>query len=123
MERKHNPSLTPIAKTLRKNMTAQERHLWHDFLKGYPVRFLRQKVIANYIADFYCAKANLVVEIDGSNHYTDEGIKADRIRTKTFEQFDLRVIRYSNYDVKYNFYSVCEDIDRIVKEALSKRKL
>jgi len=101
------------------NMTPQERHLWHDFLKNYPVRFLRQKVIASYIADFYCAKAKLVIELDGSQHYTDDGIEYDDIRSKTLEQFDLQVIRYSNTDINNNFYGVCEDIDRIVKLKLT----
>jgi len=119
MERKHNPVLTPNAIELRKTMTPQERHLWHDFLKNYPVRFLRQKVIASYIADFYCAKAKLVVELDGSQHYTEDALKYDEIRTKIFEQFDLQVIRYSNFDINDNFNGVCEDIDKIVKEKLS----
>jgi len=119
MDRKHNPVLTPNAIELRKNMTPQERHLWHDFLKNYPVRFLRQKVIASYIADFYCAKAKLVIELDGSQHYTDDGIEYDDIRSKTLEQFDLQVIRYSNTDINNNFYGVCEDIDRIVKLKLT----
>ena len=119
MERKHNPVLTPNAIELRKTMTPQERHLWHDFLKNYPVRFLRQKVIASYIADFYCAKAKLVVELDGSQHYTEDALEYDEIRTKIFEQFDLQVIRYSNFDINDNFNGVCEDIDKIVKEKLS----
>ena len=118
MNRKHNPVLTPNAVELRKNMTPQERHLWYDFLKNYPIRFLRQKVIASYIADFYCAKAKLVIEIDGSQHYTDDGTEYDEIRTKVLEQFDLLVIRYSNYDISDNFQGVCEDIDRIVRSRI-----
>ena len=69
MDRKHNPALTSNARTLRKNMTKEERHLWYDFLRGYPIRFLRQKVIDRYIVDFYCHDARLVVELDGSQHF------------------------------------------------------
>lgn len=80
-ERKHNTKLTDSAKTLRKNMTKEERHLWYDFLRSYPVRFLRQKVIDNYIADFYCHEARLIIELDGSQHYEDKGLLKDKIRT------------------------------------------
>ena len=70
MKYQHNPKLTENAKELRKNMTKEEKHLWYDFLKTYPVRFLRQKVIDDYISDFYCHKARIVIELDGSQHYT-----------------------------------------------------
>ena len=69
MNGKHNKALTPIARKLRKDMTREERHLWYDFLREYPIRFLRQKVIGSYVVDFYCAAAKLVVELDGSQHY------------------------------------------------------
>lgn len=82
MERKHNASLTANARSLRKNMTKEERHLWYDFLRAYPVRFLRQKVIDNYIVDFYCSKARLIVELDGSQHYEAGAVKKDEIRTE-----------------------------------------
>ena len=80
--RKHNPDLTARAKELRKNMTPEERRLWHCFLKTYPVRILRQKVIDDYIVDFYCHDAHLAIEIDGSQHYTEEGLWRDSIRTE-----------------------------------------
>ena len=67
--RKHNTKLTTNARTLRKHMTKEERHLWYDFLRKYPVRFLRQKVIDNYIVDFYCHDARIIIELDGSQHY------------------------------------------------------
>ncbi len=79
---KHNPNLTDNAKKLRKNMTKEERHLWYDFLRQYPVRFLRQKVIDNYIVDFYCAKAKLVIELDGGQHYEESIQRYDKIRTE-----------------------------------------
>ena len=78
MQRKHNPELTKVARTLRKTMTRQERHLWYDYLRKYPVSFYKQKVLGKYIADFYCAKAKLAVEIDGSQHYSEEGQRRTR---------------------------------------------
>ena len=78
---KHNPKLTNVARMLRKNMTKEEKHLWYDFLRTYPVRFSRQKVLGKYIADFYCAEAKLVIELDGSGHYTEEGKQYDEERT------------------------------------------
>ena len=62
---KHNKALVQNAKALRKNMTKEEKHLWYDFLRTYPIRFLRQKILGKYIADFYCAEAKLVIELDG----------------------------------------------------------
>ena len=118
MERKHNISLTENAKELRKNMTKEERHLWYDFLKTYPVRFLRQKVIDNYIVDFYCHQARLIIELDGSQHYEKVGLLKDKIRTEKIENRNLTVIRIPNNEIKTNFYGVCEYIDMLVKESL-----
>ena len=81
MIRKHNPRLVGNAKALRKEMTPEERHLWYDFLRDYPIRFLRQKILGNYITDFYCAKAKLVIELDGSQHYQIWGMEHDAERT------------------------------------------
>ena len=106
VDRKHNTDLTSNARTLRKNMTKEERHLWYDFLKRYPVRFLRQKVIDNYIVDFYCHSARLVIEIDGSQHYEEKGLLKDKIRAKRIEQRDLTVIRIPNNEVNKNFEGV-----------------
>ena len=119
MDRKHNSNIVPFAKELRKNMTKEERHLWYDFLKTYPVRFLRQKVLGKYIADFYCAKANIVIELDGSQHYEDEGLINDEKRTEYLEQYGIKVIRISNLDVLKNFEGVCMYIDNEVKQSLS----
>ncbi|MEI6579763.1 MAG: DUF559 domain-containing protein [Eubacteriales bacterium] len=111
----YNKILIDRAKELRKNMTPQERHLWYDFLSKYPVRFQRQKSIDNYIADFYCFKAKLIIELDGSQHYSDEGLAKNNERTRVLETFGLEVIRFSNLDIDTNFYGVCESIDSIVK--------
>ena len=115
MERKHNSNLTTNAKLLRKNMTKEERHLWYDFLRNYPIRFLRQKVIDNYIVDFYCNKARLIIELDGSQHYTTKGLIKDKIRTQRIEDRNLTVIRIPNYLITTQFREVCEYIDDIVK--------
>ncbi len=118
MDRKHNVDLTINARTLRKNMTKEERHLWYDFLKTYPVRFLRQKVIDNYIVDFYCHRARLIIELDGSQHYEEKGLLKDKIRTEIIEQRNLIVIRIPNNEVNRNFEGVCKYIDIVVKESL-----
>ena len=81
MQRKHNKQLVPLAKHLRREMTKEERHLWYGFLRSYPVRFSRQKVLGKYIADFYSAEAKLVIELDGSQHYEDRNIQKDTDRT------------------------------------------
>ena len=95
-------------------MTSQERKLWYDFLRTYPVRFQRQKALGNYIADFYCAKASLIIELDGGGHYTEEQIEKDNIRTKELERFNLHVIRICNTDIDLHFDEVCCHIDNIV---------
>ena len=114
----YNKANIPLAKTLRKNMTPWERKLWYKFLRNYPIRFQRQKAIGDYIADFYCAKAKIIVELDGSGHYTVEQIKKDGIRTSKLEDMDLKVLRICNLDVDRNFSGVCEYIDLAVKESL-----
>ena len=81
MQSKHNKQLVPLAKQLRKEMTKEERHLWYDFLRTYPVRFSRQKVLGKYIADFYCAEARPVIEPDGSQHYENDNMEKDAERT------------------------------------------
>ncbi len=112
---KHNRKNVQVAKILRKNMTKEERHLWYDFLREYPIKFLRQKPIDNYVVDFYCAQAKLVVELDGSQHFTDIAIEKDTQRTKTLEEYGITVLRIPNNEVNRNFRGVCEYIDSIVK--------
>jgi very-short-patch-repair endonuclease len=107
-----NPRLTGSSQHLRRNMTKEERHLWYDYLKGLPVTVHRQKTIGNYIADFYIASANLVIELDGSQHYLSEGMKADAERDTYFQSLGLTVLRYSNADANQHFESVCADISR-----------
>ena len=114
--RKHNPSLTQIARNLRKNMTKEESILWYNYLHKLPLRFLRQKVIDNYIVDFYCSKARLIIEVDGSQHFTKTGVLKDRIRTEYLEKRNLTIIRISNYDINQNFNAVCEYIDNFISD-------
>lgn len=119
MDRKHNKTLTANARELRKNMTKEERHLWYDFLKSYPVKFLRQKVLGKYIADFYSAEVQLVIELDGSQHYEEAGERYDSERTAYLEEYGIRVIRIPNNEVNNNFAGVCEYIDQAAEQSLS----
>ena len=116
MQRKHNKNLTPLARTLRKNMTREERQLWYGFLKDYPTRFLRQKVIDNYIADFYCHAARRVIELDGSQHYEKAVMLKDAVRTERIESRGLLVLRIPNNAVNENFEGVCDYIRCVTEE-------
>ena len=119
MQPKHNKQLVPLAKQLRKEMTKEERHLWYDFLRGYPIRFSRQKVLGKYIADFYSAKAKLVIELDGSQHYENDNMQKDAERTDFLKKYGLTVIRIPNSEINETFQGVCEYIDSAVKQSLS----
>ena len=119
----YNKSNIPLAKELRKNMTPWERKLWYEYLRLYPVRFQRQKAIGNYIVDFYCAKARLVIELDGGGHYTQEQAVKDQIRTMELENMNLTVIRICNLDVDKNFRGVCEYIDGIIEGTTPQSKI
>ncbi len=119
MQPKHNKQLVPLAKQLRKEMTKEERHLWYDFLRSYPIRFSRQKVLGKYIADFYSAKAKLVIELDGSQHYENDNMQKDAERTDFLKKYGLTVIRIPNNKINENFQGVCEYIDSAVKQSLS----
>ena len=118
MDYKHNKSLVSNARNLRKNMTKEERHLWYDFLREYPIKFLRQKILGKYIVDFYCAEAKLIVELDGSQHYEESGMAKDADRTTYLEQYGLRVLRIPNNQVNQNFSGVCELINLAGKQSL-----
>lgn len=104
------------AQTLRKNMTKEERHLWYDFLKTYPVQFKRQYSVGPYIVDFYCYKARLVVELDGSQHCDPTALAYDNRRTEFLNKQGLYVLRISNLDIMREFTGVCELIDRTVRD-------
>ena len=109
MER--NPKLKTLSQTLRKNQTKEEHLLWHNFLKKYPLRFRRQYVIGNYIVDFYCHQARVVVELDGSQHYDPAQQEQDLQRTAYLKKQGLTVLRFTNLEVTGQFSSVCQAID------------
>ena len=115
-------SNVPLARALRKNMTFPERELWYHFLRNYPVRFQRQKLLGNYIVDFYCAKAGLVIELDGDYHGFEQQMADDEQRTRDLAKMGLYVLRFQNRDVVKNLYGVTQEIDRVVKERLEQRK-
>ena len=121
MER--NGKLTPNAKVLRKNMTKEEAKLWYQFLCRYPQRFRRQYIIGNYITDFYCHQAKLVVELDGSQHCDPGTMEYDQKRTEYLLSQGLNVLRFSNMDVIQRFKSVCEAIDMEVKGYLGNQNV
>ena len=99
-------------------MTKEEKHLWYDYLKNYKVRFSRQKILGKYVADLYCAKANLVIELDGSQHYQEKELDYDKARTEYLSKFNIKVVRIPNNEVNKNFDGVCRYIDMTVQQNL-----
>ena len=118
MERKSPNALLATARMLRRNMTQEERKLWYEFLRYYPVPFQKQKILGQYIVDFYCAKAKLVIELDGSQHYTKTGVEKDAERTAYLEQYGLKIVRIPNKTVHQNFSGVCKYIEQLVKKRI-----
>ena len=114
----HNATLTSRAQELRKNMTKEERKLWYEYLNNYPLRFRRQVTFGHFILDFYCAAAKLAVELDGSQHYGEEGLAKDAERTRFLESNGIVVLRFPNTDVTGNLRGVCELIDLTVQQRL-----
>ncbi|MBR3737801.1 MAG: endonuclease domain-containing protein [Eubacterium sp.] len=121
MDRKHNKSLVQNAKELRKNMTKEERHLWYDFLRGHQARFTRQKVLGKYIVDFYSARAKMIIELDGSQHFEESGQTYDAKRDEYLKAYGLTVIRIPNNEIYDNFDGVCEYLDDLIKQSLSQQ--
>lgn len=107
------------AKSLRKDMTKEERHLWYDYLRNKDIRFIRQKVFGKYIVDFYCPKAKLIIELDGSQHFEEQAIKYDSERTAYLEQYGIKIIRIPNNEINQNFDGVCEYLDNEISQSLS----
>ena len=118
MSFRYNGKNIPLAQDLRKNPPPQEKRLWYDFLSDYPVRFQRQKAIDNFIVDFYCHGAKLVIEIDGYGHFTPKGRQHDQLRSNQLQKkYGLRVLRFSNSDVDDHFEDVCRLIHETVESA------
>ena len=115
-----NYKLLNIARILRRNMTRQEKHLWYDFLQHYPIKIYKQRTIDDFIADFYCHSARLVIELDGSQHYTKHGKSYDEARTEILERYEICVLRFSNNDIDKNFDGVCKMIDKKIIERSEK---
>ena len=122
MDRKYNKNNIPFARELRKNMTKEEKHLWYDFLRTYPIKFIRQKTIGCYIVDFYCAQAQLAIELDGSQHFEKQQQIADEERTVYLNAYGITVLRVPNNEINRNFRGVCEYIDEVVKQSLRPRQ-
>ena len=118
-----NRKVLPAARTLRKNLTRQERHLWYDFLRYCHPRFRRQEIIGSYIADFYCHEAKLLIELDGSQHYEPEQRDRDNARTSYFHEFGIKVLRFSNLDIDRNFDGVCQAIILALEHCNTKASL
>ncbi|MEE1047140.1 MAG: endonuclease domain-containing protein [Clostridia bacterium] len=114
-----NSKLLGNARKLRREMTRQERHLWYDFLQHYPVKIYKQRIIGNYIVDFYCHRARLVIELDGSQHYEDTSVKYDKNRTDFLNSLGIDVLRILNIDIDRNFKSVCIMIDHLINEKVN----
>ena len=113
--RKRNQNLTSVAKIKKSEMNAIERKLWFNFLKRYPVRILRQKVVGNYVADFYCARARLIIEIN-KGFFKKAGQRIpDAERTRVLTMHGLDEIRFSNEELENNFEGVCQKIDEVIQ--------
>ena len=108
----YDKKLKSRADELRKNMTQQEWNLWYFYLRNHRLKWYRQRIIDRFIVDFYCHAAKLVIEIDGKQHYTDQGIVYDTERTQVLQGYGLKVLRYTNQQLVDNFQEVCWDIER-----------
>jgi very-short-patch-repair endonuclease len=106
----YNKKLKNLARELRKNMTDAERRLWSRIrrkqLKNY--QFYRQKTIGNYIVDFYCPAAKIIVEVDGGHHYSGENIKKDEWRDTYLSGLGFTVLRFSDRDIFKNIDGVLQ---------------
>ncbi len=100
------------ARHLRKAMTPWERKLWYCFLRTYPVKFYKQRVLGPYIVDFYCPSAKLILELDGSQHFTPDGQASDSNRDAYLQTRGYAILRIPNIDIDRRFQSVCETIHR-----------
>ncbi len=116
---RHNKNLTQLAQKLRREMTKEERKLWYDFLREYPVQFRRQVTCGRYILDFYCSKAKLAIELDGSQHFDPEKMARDMERAKFFEDQGIYILRIPNNEIWKNLAGVCDQIHMDVERRLS----
>ena len=115
---KHNKKLTHLAQNLRKQMTKEEKQLWYQYLRQYPIQFRRQVTCGQYILDFYCSKAKLAIELDGSQHFEPDAVEKDICRAQYLESLGIMVLRIPNNAIWDNLRGVCEQIDTVVNERL-----
>ncbi len=115
VKKTYNKKLTNKSRTLRREATKEENHLWYDFLRNHEYKFTRQRIIDNYILDFYCAKIKLAIEIDGSQHYDEEGLIKDTERTAALNKYGISVLRFTNREINDKFEAVCEYINEFIK--------
>lgn len=108
----YDKKLKSRADELRKNMTQQEWNLWYFYLRNHRLKWYRQRIIDRFIVDFYCHASKLVIEIDGKQHYTEQGISYDTERTQVLQRYGLKVLRYTNQQLECNFQEVCWDIEK-----------
>ena len=114
----YNKNLNLKATILRKNMTKFEKKLWYRFLKKYEIKFYKQRIIDNFIADFYCPKAKLIIELDGEQHHSERKTEYDKYRTEILNKYNIEVLRFDNPEIKSDFITVCDKIDKSVKERI-----
>lgn len=119
MSQPHKRELVQRARELRKIATTQERKLWYLFLSKYTVRFQRQIVVKGFVVDFYCAKALLIIDLDGSPNFTEQGISFDTERTNVLRGLGIEVIRYTNNEVEHEFEKVCQEIGIVAQKRIS----
>jgi very-short-patch-repair endonuclease len=113
---RYRRDLTAKAQVLRRDPTAPERKLWYEFLSARPEKFTRQKPLGSYIADFYCAQKQLVIELDGDSHFTADAEQRDRLRTAVLGFQSIRVLRFTNAEVMREFDAVCARIDEVLSK-------
>ena len=110
-----NGQMLPRARDLRRNMTPQEKKLWYQFLRQYPVKIYKQRIVESFIVDFSCASAKLVIELDGSQHYTEQGEAYDAERSACLARCGLEVIRFTNAEIDSEFDAVCNKIHAAIQ--------
>ena len=117
-----NLALKERSRELRTNATKQEQHLWYDFLRQMKPRFSRQRIIGEFIVDFYCFDAALVIELDGMQHSLPDAMEYDAERTAMLNGWGIRVLRFTNREVDNNFSDVCVKIVDAVQDRPSPPK-
>jgi len=121
----YNKDLKEHSRDLRRNMTEAEKLIWSRIRKKQvkDYQFYRQRIIGNYIVDFYCPKAGLIVELDGGQHYHPEDLKKDTLRDDYMESLGLKILRFSNNEIFGNLDAVMEKICACLNPPLKKGEM